>query len=197
MGAVSLAALRAQIREIEGSSVEVRLVPSGVALIDELLGGLPAPGWMELVGAPGSGRTRLALALVTAAQREEKWACWVDFEHTFYPPAAAAAGVSLRDLWIVRPPPRAGVWAVEQLARSGVFAMIVVADPPALGIAGARWARAVEGGGATTGVALRTHMNKDIPIFSRMNLENGDAMVSRRRGGVVGQRRPYGREGWS
>ncbi|MBN2797929.1 MAG: hypothetical protein JXX28_02165 [Deltaproteobacteria bacterium] len=196
MGAVSLEALREQIRALEGAPVRGTVQETGVPLVDELLGGLPVPGLVELLGPQGSGRARLALTVVAALQRRGEWVCWVDFAGAFYPPAAAQRGVELSSLLVVRPPAGRGAWAVEQILRSGLFSLVVAADPPALGPAGARWARAAEGG-MSTGMVLRGRSGRDLPVAARVAFGAGEAVVTRRVGGQLGGRARWHREGWS
>ena len=81
---------------------------------------------VELCGEPASGRTSLALRAVAAAAHESRLAAWVDGPTELYPPGAAALGVDLRRLLVVRPKePGRLVWTACQLARSGAFATVV------------------------------------------------------------------------
>lgn len=79
-----------------------RLLPSGVARIDSLLGGgLPLGGVTEFTGLASSGRTSLAFALLAGAASDSACA-YIDVDDTVDPRSAAAAGVSLRNLLWVR-----------------------------------------------------------------------------------------------
>jgi recombination protein RecA len=79
-----------------------RLISSGVAQIDALLGGgLPMGGICEFTGMASSGRTSLALALLAEATIDAACA-YVDVEDSVDPRSAAAAGVCLRNLLWVR-----------------------------------------------------------------------------------------------
>lgn len=81
---------------------------------------------VELCGEAASGRTSVALRAVAAAGRESRLSAWVDGPVELYPPGAAALGVDLRRLLVVRPKePGRLVWATCQLARSGAFATVV------------------------------------------------------------------------
>jgi recombination protein RecA len=81
---------------------------------------------VELCGEPASGRTSLALRAVAAAANESRLSAWVDGPVELYPPGAAALGVDLRRLLVVRPKePGRLVWTACQLARSGAFAAVV------------------------------------------------------------------------
>ncbi len=86
------------------SSHAPKLLPTGVAAIDALLGGgLPLGGVCELAGAHGSGRTSLALSMLAEASREAACA-YVDAGGCLDPFSVAAAGVRLENLLWVRVP---------------------------------------------------------------------------------------------
>jgi len=98
-----LARLRDEIRRIERRpDRRTGVVPCGVAAVDEALaGGFPRGVLSELRGGPSSGKTAVALSLV-AALREDELAAFVDGTGELYPPAAAALGVDLGRLLMVR-----------------------------------------------------------------------------------------------
>jgi recombination protein RecA len=91
---------------------------------------------VELSGAEDSAALTVALGLVRQAQLLGEPAAWVTpVTETFFPPDAAAGGVDLAALAVVRvPDPRALPRAADQLARSGGFGLVVVdagaARPP-------------------------------------------------------------------
>jgi recombination protein RecA len=94
---------------------------------------------VELSAARASAVLTMALGLVWEAQREGEPVAWVgDGRSAFYPPDAAANGVDLAALAVVRlPEARTVPRAAERLARSGAFGLIVLdlgrtAIPPAL-----------------------------------------------------------------
>ncbi|WP_244982161.1 ImuA family protein [Corallococcus exercitus] len=102
---------------------------TGVDAVDALLpqGGLPLGASVELCGEAASGRTSLALRAVASAHRELRLCAWVDGPKELYPPAAAALGVDLERLLVVRPRAFAQrVWSTVQLARSGAFTAVVL-----------------------------------------------------------------------
>jgi protein ImuA len=71
--------------------------------VDEALpGGFPRGALSELRGGPASGKTGVALSLVAGLPQEEL-AAFVDGTGELYPPAAAALGVDLGRLLVVRP----------------------------------------------------------------------------------------------
>jgi len=159
--------LRDEIRRLERRPARREgTVPCGVPEVDAALGGGFRRGALtELAGGPASGKTAAALALV-AALGPQDLSAWVDGPGELYPPAAAALGVDLGRLLLVRPgfpggsappaPPSAarrgptpaaslheepwmaGLWAGEALLASGAFAAVVLDVPvPRAGLCGA------------------------------------------------------------
>jgi protein ImuA len=127
-----LTRLRDEIRRIERRPARrAGALPCGVPAVDALLpGGFPCGALSELRGGPASGKTAVALSLV-ARLRHGALAAFVDGRGELYPPAAAAMGVDLSRLLIVRPPPgeagaRLALWAAEALLGSGAFAAVAI-----------------------------------------------------------------------
>jgi recombination protein RecA len=83
---------------------------------------------VELCGWRGSAVLTSAIGLVLDAQRRGEPVAWIAPRHDcFYPPDAAANGVDLAALVVVRPPDAAQVpRAADQLARSGAFGLLVL-----------------------------------------------------------------------
>ncbi len=76
-------------------------VPTGVAPLDVLTGGLPRGALSEIVGPPSSGRTGVMLAALAGATRRQETCALVDACDSFDPASAEAAGVDLdRVLWV-------------------------------------------------------------------------------------------------
>jgi len=187
--AVSLDALRARIQALEGRRVHRRREPTGVEVLDRLVGGLPQPGLVELHGPPGGGARRLAADILVRPARFGRPVAWVDADRTLYPPALAQRGVDLRYLLVVRPPAGHTVWAMEQLLRSGVFPVVVGSGLERLGKAGPRWGRAVEQGGCTALVVSR-HPRRALPADLRLTVEPQGLTVVRDRTGAFGRQGP-------
>jgi protein ImuA len=131
-----LARLRGEIRRLERRPARRSgALPSGLAAVDALLpGGFPCGALSELRGGPASGKTAVALSAV-ARLGGGALAAWIDGRGELYPPAAAAMGVDLERLLIVRPPggeegARLVLWAAEALLGSGAFAAVTVDLPP-------------------------------------------------------------------
>jgi recombination protein RecA len=79
-----------------------KVLPTGLALLDQRLeGGLPRGQMSEIVGPRSSGRTTLLTAALAAATDRGDLAALVDPLDTFDPESAAAGGVGLeRLLWL-------------------------------------------------------------------------------------------------
>src|SRR5437016_143502 len=75
-------------------------VPTGIAPLDALTGGLPRGAITEFFGPPSSGRTSAMISILAEATADEVCAL-VDGNDAFDPKSAAAAGVELnRLLWV-------------------------------------------------------------------------------------------------
>lgn len=183
----ALDALRARVRELEGVHGQVRREPTGVTTLDEHLGGLPRPGLIEICGAPGSGRTRVALAVLAAATERGEVAAWVDLARDLYPPSLSQHGVRTQRVLVVRPTQDRSLWAVEQLLRSGCFPQVVVTGLSSVGRAGYRWARAVEHGRCTA-LLIRDQPDRRIPATMRLSVAEDQLLVTRDRTGQGGPR---------
>jgi protein ImuA len=164
-----LARLRDEIRRIERRPGRREgNAPCGLAAVNAALpgGGFPRGALSELCGGPASGKTAVALSLLAALPSEEPFA-WVDGRRELYPPAAAACGVDLGRLLVVRPPLsaeglpppgveppwRSALWAAEALLGSGAFSAVAIDVALPRAIAGAdalarRIQAAAERGGA-------------------------------------------------
>jgi recombination protein RecA len=122
--------LRERIRQLQAAPRSyLATLRTGVEEVDALLpsGGFPLGQAVELCGEAASGRTSLALRAVASAHRERRLCAWVDGPKELYPPAAAAMGVELSRLLIIRPQePSQLAWTAVQLARSGAFACVVL-----------------------------------------------------------------------
>ena len=76
-------------------------VPTGVAALDALTGGLPRGALTEIAGPTSSGRTGVMLAALAGATCRQEVCALVDASDSFDPASAAAAGIDLeRLLWV-------------------------------------------------------------------------------------------------
>ena len=77
-------------------------VPSGIPALDAAIGGLPRGAIVEILGAPSSGRTSLALSMLAAMVQRGEVCALVDGTDAFDPESGAAAGIDMRRLLWVR-----------------------------------------------------------------------------------------------
>ena len=109
-------------------------VTSGCLSLDDLLPdkGFPRGTFVEWLGeGAGSGAGFLALVAAREACREGGVAVVIDTPRRFYPPAAAAWGLELSRLLLVRPQSEKDLyWAVDQALRcprvSAVLALSLI-----------------------------------------------------------------------
>lgn len=85
------------------ASMPAAPVRTGFRAIDGLVGGLPSQGTVSVVGDPSSGTTTLALRSMAEAQATGAIGAWLDLPGRFDPLEAAARGVDLRWLVVIRP----------------------------------------------------------------------------------------------
>lgn len=204
-----LAHLRDEIRRIERRPARRDgWTPCGCPEVDAALpgGGFPRGALSELAGGPASGKTAVALSLLTALGPDDLFA-WVDVRGDLYPPAAAARGVDLARLLVVRPgaagpqaersaggraPAVTALWAAEALLASGAFAAVVMDVPAARLAQGAdamarRLQAAAEKGGAI-GLWLaprRSALRIPAAVRLELSLEAGRTVARRTMGGVA------------
>jgi hypothetical protein len=106
---------------------------TGFRAIDGLIGGLPSHGTVSLVGDPSSGTTTLALRSMAEAQAAGSIGAWLDLPGRFDPLEAAARGVDLRWLVVVRPrSPGDGLRIAGSLVASRSVDLLVLDLPPRL-----------------------------------------------------------------
>jgi hypothetical protein len=76
-------------------------VPTGIAPLDALTGGLPRGAITEIFGPPTSGRTSLMVSILAQAIAGDEVCALIDGNDAFDPKSAATAGVELqRLLWV-------------------------------------------------------------------------------------------------
>jgi len=89
--------------------------------------GLPKGRLVEIFGMRSSGKTALAFAALAECTQAGELGAYVDCSGSLYAPAAAAAGIDLQRLIVVRP--RAGSdarRAIDALVRGGACATVVL-----------------------------------------------------------------------
>jgi hypothetical protein len=77
-------------------------ISSGIPTLDAAIGGLPRGAIVEICGAPSSGRTTLALSVLSSLCSQGEVCALVDGTDAFDPESGAAAGIDMRRLLWVR-----------------------------------------------------------------------------------------------
>ena len=114
---------------------KIEVISTGALALDLALGvgGVPRGRVVELYGTESSGKTTLALHIVSEAQRNGGIAAFIDAEHALDPSYARAIGVDIDELLISQPD--TGEQALEiadMLIRSGALDVVVIDSVAAL-----------------------------------------------------------------
>ncbi len=95
------------LRRLESSSLTAPIphVSTSFPALDQIIGigGIPRGRMTEILGAPTSGMSTLALKIVASAQSAGDNAAYLDLESTFDPDYAVHYGINLDRLLLVRP----------------------------------------------------------------------------------------------
>src|SRR3989339_399538 len=119
----------------EAPKVDVDVVPSGSLSLDIALGvgGVPRGRIIEIYGPESSGKTTLALNIVSQAQKKGGVCAFIDAEHALDPEYAKKLGVKIDDLLISQPDTgEQALEITESLVRSGGIDVIVIDSVAAL-----------------------------------------------------------------
>jgi recombination protein RecA len=119
----------------DARKVDVDVIPTGSLSLDIALGvgGMPRGRVVEVYGPESSGKTTLALHLVSEVQKAGGVAAYVDAEHALDPEYAKRIGVKVQDLLISQPDNgEQALEIVETLVKSGGIALVVVDSVAAL-----------------------------------------------------------------
>jgi len=124
------------IMKLGGSSaLDVAVIPSGCLALDIALGigGIPKGRIIEIFGPESSGKTTMALHMISESQKLGGTAAFIDAEHALDPIYAKNLGVNVDDLYVSQPD--TGEQALEiadALIRSNAIDIIVVDSVAAL-----------------------------------------------------------------
>ncbi len=118
-----------------GAHVAVETVPTGCLSLDLALGlgGVPKGRVIEVYGPESSGKTTVALHMVSEVQKRGGIAGFIDAEHALDPVYAKNIGVDIDELYISQPD--SGDQALEiaeTMVRSGAIDIIVIDSVAAL-----------------------------------------------------------------
>jgi hypothetical protein len=146
----SAAQVRAQVEATLGPGVPSpfnrrestvpEMIPTGLAAVDALTGGVPRSSLTEISGPPSSGRTAVELALLASLTARGEACALIDAEDMLDPASALAAGVKLeRLLWVRCGGLAQALRATDLILGAGGFGAVI------LDLAGipARWTRRV------------------------------------------------------
>src|SRR6267143_168589 len=118
-----------------GPLEEIAVVPTGALSLDVALGvgGVPRGRIVEIYGPESSGKTTLALHIVSEAQRLRGTAAFIDAEHALDPIYARKLGVNIDELLISQPDTgEQALEITETLVRSNAVDVIVIDSVAAL-----------------------------------------------------------------
>jgi RecA/RadA recombinase len=118
-----------------GPLEEIAVIPTGALSLDVALGvgGVPRGRVVEIYGPESSGKTTLALHIISEAQRLGGIAAFIDAEHALDPIYAKKLGVNTDELLISQPDTgEQGLEITETLVRSNAVDVIVIDSVAAL-----------------------------------------------------------------
>ena len=118
-----------------GEVMQIPVVTTGILSIDLALGvgGVPKGRIVEIYGPESSGKTTLALHVVSEAQKLGGIAGYIDAEHALDPIYARKLGVNIDELYISQPDDgEQALEIAEAMVRSGAIDVVVVDSVAAL-----------------------------------------------------------------
>ena len=119
----------------ENAKMNVEAISTGSLTLDLALGigGVPRGRIVEIYGPESSGKTTVALHIVSEVQKKGGTAAFIDAEHALDPVYAKALGVNIDELLISQPDSgEQALDVTEQLVRSGAIDVVVVDSVAAL-----------------------------------------------------------------
>ncbi len=114
---------------------EVPSISTGSIMVNYALGvnGVPRGRITEIYGPEASGKTTLAMHVISEAQKNGGYAAFIDAEHAFDPRYAKALGINTDELLISQPDSgEQALEITETLIRSGALDVIVIDSVAAL-----------------------------------------------------------------
>jgi recombination protein RecA len=114
---------------------KIDAVSTGALSLDIALGigGVPKGRIIEIYGLESSGKTTLALHIISEAQKLGGTAAFIDAEHALDPSYAKSIGVDVENMFISQPDyGEQALEITETLVRSGAFDIIVIDSVAAL-----------------------------------------------------------------
>ncbi len=152
----SIGGILQTLSESEAGPRDSARILTGLSAIDALLpGGGLTPRAMHEILSPTDMPSLFLPLLFARSAAKTGWIVWCDFEKRFYPPAAAALGLPLEKLVLLRPTSeREQLWAATECLRSAGVAACVMSAARLSFIQARRMQLAAERGGGI-GLLLR------------------------------------------
>lgn len=119
----------------KSANMNIEVVPTGSLSLDVALGlgGMPRGRIIEIYGPESSGKTTVALHVVSEVQKRGGIAGFIDAEHALDPAYAANIGVDIDNLYISQPDNgEQALEITETMVRSGAVDVIIVDSVAAL-----------------------------------------------------------------
>lgn len=119
----------------QARKIDVDFIPTGSISLDIALGvgGIPRGRVIEIYGPESSGKTTLALHILTEAQKRKGTVAFIDAEHALDPQYAKRIGLKVEDILISQPDTgEQALEIVEALVRSQAVDAIVIDSVAAL-----------------------------------------------------------------
>jgi len=118
-----------------GLSMNIDVIPTGSVSLDIAtgIGGIPRGRVIEIFGPESSGKTTLALHIISEAQKTGGKAAFIDAEHALDPEYAGKLGVDIAELLVSQPDTGEQALEIcEMLVRSGAIDVVVIDSVAAL-----------------------------------------------------------------
>ena len=119
----------------QGANMNIEAVPTGSLSLDIALGigGMPRGRVIEIYGPESSGKTTVALHVVSEVQKMGGIAGFIDAEHALDPVYAKKIGVDIDNLYISQPDNgEQALEITETMVRSGAMDVVVIDSVAAL-----------------------------------------------------------------
>jgi recombination protein RecA len=119
----------------KASKITIGVIPTGALPLDIAVGvgGVPRGRVVEIFGPEASGKSTLAMVIVSQAQKLGGVAAYIDAEHAFDTTYASKLGIDIDNLLISQPDSgEEGLEIAERLVRSGAVDIIVIDSVAAL-----------------------------------------------------------------
>ncbi len=119
----------------ENARLNIEAIPTGSISLDLAcgIGGVPKGRIVEIYGPESSGKTTLALHVISEAQKAGGKAAFIDAEHALDPVYAKNLGVDIDKLLVSQPDTGEDALEIcEMLVRSGAISVIVIDSVAAL-----------------------------------------------------------------